>query len=80
MTVIVKYKVYIISNYKEPTVKKFDDCTSKILKNLGKKIVLTARVIHWKITDGQETPKHEAETCWNNSNKTTAWISLLTII
>ena len=28
-------------------------------------------MMQWKITEGQnepKTPKHEAETCWNNSN------------
>ena len=35
MTVIVNNKVHIKGNYKEPTDGKFDDCTSKILKNLA---------------------------------------------
>ena len=35
MTVIVNNKLHIKDNYKEPTDEKFDDCTSKILKNLG---------------------------------------------
>ena len=57
MTVIVNNKVLIRDRYKEPTDGKFDDCTSEILKNSGQKTVLTARVMQWKITDGQKQNK-----------------------
>ena len=28
----------------------------------------------------QKTPKHEAETCWNNSNKATLFYSYYTVL
>ena len=58
MTVILNNKVHVRDNYKEPTDEKFDDCTSEILKKLGQRTVLTARVIQWKITDGQNQTKN----------------------
>ena len=46
----------------------------KLLKQ-SQRTVLTARVMQLKTTEGQnqtKNPKHEAQICWNNSNKTTA--------
>ena len=76
MTVVVNNKVHIMDNYKQPTDIKFDDCTSDILKNLAAEDSSDneSNAVP-KISDGQnqtKAPKHEAETCWNNSNKTTA--------
>ena len=36
----------------------------------------TERVMQWKISDGQSQTINSSETCWNNSNKTTTWISI----
>ena len=64
MTIIVNNKVLFRGSYIKLTDGKFDESTSEILKNQQQKTVLTARVMQWKITDGQnqtKTAKHEAE-------------------
>ena len=79
---IVNNKVHVRDNYKEPTDGKFDDCTSEILKNLvAEPFDSESDAVegNWWTKLSKKTPKHEAETCWNNS-KTTVWISLLIYI
>ena len=79
--VIVNNKVHIRDNYKEQTHGKFDDCTNWILKNLvaegSSDSESDAVKDNWGTKLSKKTPKHEAETCWNKSNKTTVWISLI---
>ena len=81
MTVIVNNKVHITDSYKEPTDGTFDDCTSEILKNLAAEDSSDSESNsvenNWWTKSNKKTAKHEAETCWNNNNKTTVWISLL---
>ena len=61
----------IRDNYKEPTDGKLT-AQMRFLRTQWQSTILTARVMQWKITDGKKKSKHDGETCWNNSNKTTA--------
>ena len=58
MTVIVNNKVHIRDNHKEPTIGKFDDCTSEILKILAAEDSSDSESNQIK----QKNCKHEAET------------------
>ena len=61
MTIIVNNKVHIKGNYKEQTDGKFDDCTSKILKNLVAE-------------DGSDSENNSVEDNWWTKNfKTWSW-------